>query len=181
MIKWITCISIAACTTAYFGCTSNDKTSEAAVNEQKPATIKVFEPIDSSQDLKLPLKKAESNAAHNAMGADSGKVGQLPKKDPGNSPAPRGEQPPHEQAGQPGPPPDGPPGVEEIFAQMDANKDGKLSKEEVKGPLLNDFSKVDINGDGFISKEELTKAPKPGRQGPPPGKTGQQGPPPGGK
>jgi Ca2+-binding EF-hand superfamily protein len=67
------------------------------------------------------------------------------------------------------------PGIDEIFSQMDADKDGKLSKEEVKGPLQNDFSKIDTNSDGFITKEELAKAPKPNR---PP--QGQQGPPPGG-
>jgi Ca2+-binding EF-hand superfamily protein len=61
-----------------------------------------------------------------------------------------------------------------MFAQMDANKDGFLSKAEIKGPLKNDFAKVDLNKDGLISKEELRKAPKPNRtqgggrpQGPP--------------
>lgn len=44
---------------------------------------------------------------------------------------------------------------------MDANKDNKLSKEEIKGPLKDDFAKVDTNKDGFITKEELKKAPKP--------------------
>ena len=56
------------------------------------------------------------------------------------------------------------PSAKELLAKMDSNKDGKLSKSEVKGPLANDFSKVDTNDDGFISKEELEKAPKP-RQG----------------
>ncbi|WP_341227128.1 EF-hand domain-containing protein [uncultured Arcticibacterium sp.] len=51
--------------------------------------------------------------------------------------------------------------AEKMFLQMDANKDGKLSKSEVKGPLANDFSKIDLNNDGFISKEEFNKAPKP--------------------
>lgn len=57
------------------------------------------------------------------------------------------------------------PSVEELFKMMDANEDGKLSLEEVKGPLKNDFSKVDVDENGFITKEELEKAPKPNRQG----------------
>ncbi len=70
----------------------------------------------------------------------------------------------------------GHPSVEELFAQMDSNKDGKLSKAEVKGPLADNFSKIDTNSDGFISKEELTKAPKPSGQRPPQGQGGGQRP-----
>ncbi|WP_378173832.1 EF-hand domain-containing protein [Aquimarina sp. SS2-1] len=58
-----------------------------------------------------------------------------------------------------------PPTVEEIFKMMDADEDGKLTEEEVKGPLRRDFSKIDTNEDGFITKEELEKAPKPDRKG----------------
>ena len=50
--------------------------------------------------------------------------------------------------------------VSELFKQLDTNKDDKLSKEEVKGPLADDFSKIDINKDGFITKEELEKMNK---------------------
>lgn len=57
-----------------------------------------------------------------------------------------------------------PPSISELFIQMDTNKDGKLSKREVKGPLQNDFSKIDSNGDGYLSKTELEKAPKPQRE-----------------
>ena len=57
------------------------------------------------------------------------------------------------------------PSIDELFEQMDADEDGKLSKKEVKGPLKNDFSKIDTNEDGYLSKEELEKAPKPERQG----------------
>lgn len=67
-----------------------------------------------------------------------------------------------------GQPNGGPPSTNELFAQMDGNKDGKLSKAEVKGPLANDFAKIDTNNDGFITKAELNKAPKPNGQGQPP-------------
>ncbi|MGY3794575.1 EF-hand domain-containing protein [Aquimarina sp. 433] len=59
------------------------------------------------------------------------------------------------------------PSVEEIFKKMDANEDGKLAKDEIKGPLKRDFAKIDLDQDGFITKEELEKAPKPERKGPP--------------
>lgn len=58
----------------------------------------------------------------------------------------------------------GPPSIEELFKTMDENEDGLLSKEEVKGPLKNDFSKIDTDEDGFLSKEEMKKAPKPERR-----------------
>lgn len=54
--------------------------------------------------------------------------------------------------------------ADRIFQQMDANKDGFLSKTEVKGPLANEFATIDLNSDSLISKEELLKAPKPNRQ-----------------
>lgn len=57
------------------------------------------------------------------------------------------------------------PSTAQLMAQMDTNKDGKLSKSEVKGPLLNDFSKIDTNEDGFLSETELENAPK-GKQRP---------------
>jgi hypothetical protein len=57
-----------------------------------------------------------------------------------------------------------PPTPEETMTKMDTNKDGKLSKEEVKGPLKDDFTKIDTDKDGFLSSEELKKAPKPNRK-----------------
>lgn len=54
--------------------------------------------------------------------------------------------------------------TDQLFAQMDANKDGKLSKAETKGPLSRNFSDIDKNDDGFISKEELENAPKQERR-----------------
>ncbi|CAZ96705.1 EF-hand domain-containing protein [Zobellia galactanivorans] len=57
-----------------------------------------------------------------------------------------------------------PPSATEILKQMDKDEDGKLSKEEVKGPLKNDFSKIDTDEDGYLSLDELKKAPKPQRR-----------------
>ena len=59
----------------------------------------------------------------------------------------------------------GQPSVEQILTQMDANKDGKLSESEVKGPLKTDFAKIDTDEDGYLSEKELANAPKPERQG----------------
>lgn len=55
------------------------------------------------------------------------------------------------------------PSVDEVFEQMDENEDGKLSSDEVKGPIKDDFNTIDSDEDGFITKEELKKAPKPQR------------------
>ena len=54
--------------------------------------------------------------------------------------------------------------IEELLSQMDTNKDSKISKKEVRGPLKDDFAKIDINKDGFLTKVELEKAPKPERR-----------------
>ena len=53
------------------------------------------------------------------------------------------------------------PTVNQIFKEMDKDEDGKLSKEELKGPIKDDFAKIDTDEDGYITKEELEKAPKP--------------------
>jgi Ca2+-binding EF-hand superfamily protein len=56
-----------------------------------------------------------------------------------------------------------PPTFSELLEKMDKNEDGLLSKDEVKGPLKDNFDKVDTDQDGYISEEELKKAPKPER------------------
>lgn len=69
------------------------------------------------------------------------------------------QRPSREQGGRQG----APPNFAQLLAEMDTNKDGKLAKSEVKGPLSNDFSKIDTNDDGFISESELKNAPRPQR------------------
>ena len=58
----------------------------------------------------------------------------------------------------------GPPTFEELLSKMDKNEDGKLSKEEVKGPLQRHFDQIDTNEDGLLTEEEFEKAPKPERR-----------------
>nr|WP_299000339.1 EF-hand domain-containing protein [uncultured Allomuricauda sp.] len=58
-----------------------------------------------------------------------------------------------------------PPSIDQLFKDLDADEDGKLSKEEVKGPLKNHFDEIDLNEDGFLTREEMEKAPKPERRG----------------
>lgn len=50
---------------------------------------------------------------------------------------------------------------DKVFEKLDADKDGKISKEEVdkadRPRLKENFSKIDADGDGFINKEEFKK------------------------
>lgn len=48
------------------------------------------------------------------------------------------------------------------FDRMDENKDGKISKEEFRGPE-DRFATADANKDGFLTKEEFEKMPRPER------------------
>ena len=47
--------------------------------------------------------------------------------------------------------------VDRILAQMDANKDGKISREEAMGPIAENFDELDTNKDGFLDRSELRK------------------------
>lgn len=79
-----------------------------------------------------------------------------------------GGQPPPGRRGE------GPFDPREFFSRLDANKDGKLSKEEMPERMRENFARLDANSDGSVSQEEFGQA---GRQfGRPPG--APQNPPP---
>ena len=59
------------------------------------------------------------------------------------------------------------PSSAQIISEMDKNEDGKLSRDEVIGPIANDFKNIDSNDDGFLNLEELNKAEKSQRNRPP--------------
>ena len=50
--------------------------------------------------------------------------------------------------------------VDDAFAKLDTDKDGKISKAEAaKGPRLSkNFDQVDADHDGFVTKAEMTTA-----------------------
>ena len=50
------------------------------------------------------------------------------------------------------------PSSEQIFSEMDGNEDGKLSADEVNGPIADNFTSIDSNNDGFLTLEELNTA-----------------------
>ena len=52
----------------------------------------------------------------------------------------------------------GMPSPDQIFAFMDANKDGFIAKDEAKGPMAQHFDHVDGDKDGKISPDELKTA-----------------------
>lgn len=71
--------------------------------------------------------------------------------------------------GQPG-------GPNPFFARMDANGDGKISKEEAPDRMKEGFARMDKDGDGFLTQEELRqmfegRGPRP-EGGRPPGEPG---------
>ena len=68
------------------------------------------------------------------------------------------------------------------FARIDANKDGKLSLDELSGQMLARFDRIDADRDGTISDKEreafraAARARREARGGPPMPPPGEDGP-----
>ena len=62
--------------------------------------------------------------------------------------------------GRQGPKGDHPPSPAKLMKELDGNKDGFLSRNEVNGPLADHFAVIDTNKDGFLSLAELQNMPR---------------------
>src|SRR5262245_17347925 len=63
--------------------------------------------------------------------------------------------------------------VDMILQRMDTNKDGKISKEEAKDRIAENFAAIDTNKDGYLDRAELlVMARRMVQSGPPPGRPG---------
>ncbi len=49
------------------------------------------------------------------------------------------------------------PDAEQLFARMDADRDGTISRDEARGPMIGRFKLMDADGNGAVSREEMDK------------------------
>lgn len=55
-------------------------------------------------------------------------------------------------------------GPEAVLARLDTDRNGSLSKDEVRGRMVERFETIDANSDGAINVDELTAAREQARQ-----------------
>lgn len=98
----------------------------------------LFDRIDANKDGSLSTEEIEN------FRPGPGPGGERPGPRGGERPGPRGERPGPRGAGAPG----------ERFNEQDKDNDGKLSRDEFRGPE-GAFDRMDENKDGFLSREEI--------------------------
>ena len=52
-----------------------------------------------------------------------------------------------------------PPREPPSFQELDRNGDNLLTKDELRGPLLDDFDRFDLDGSGSLTEEEVPAPP----------------------
>lgn len=124
-----------------------------------PNPEQLFQRLDANGDGKLSKDELPERFGQRIMQADADKDGVVTKEEFAEIAKQMG-------GGRGGP--GGQQDVGQLFARADKNGDGKLTKDELPGPLAERLMKADANGDGALTKAELEEARKkaPGRPGP---------------
>ena len=117
-----------------------------------PSPKELFERADKDKDGKLSLDEFAAGLQRLRSAARSHRA-----------PGP-GWPLPARRGGWPGKPPAAAkhlgPSPEALFHRLDANQDGKLSKEEIPERMRAKLDQRDANHDGFLTLEELRQAPQ---------------------
>ena len=147
-----------------FNNTYAQKHGRKRMHKNPPSTEQIFKDLDTNKDGKISIKEAKGPLKNHLKKVDSNNDGfitkeELEKKHKSERRACKDEKGFKQNKGIH----KNRPSAEQVFKDLDTNKDGNIDKNEAKGLLSNHFEKVDSNKDGFITKKELKKTPKPER------------------
>jgi Ca2+-binding EF-hand superfamily protein len=119
-------------------------------DEAKGPMANAFERLDADKDGFLTQE--EARIAFARLAKKEGGKGERPerkkgeRKRPGDAPPPKGDAP---KKGE------GMPEVGFMMQRLDSNGDGKIAKDEARGPMAENFDRLDRNKDGFLAKDEI--------------------------
>ncbi len=109
-------------------------------DEVPPFVARHFERADRNGDGKLDKAEIEELYKMLRRAAKPGKPEAPKKPESGDKPSAEVER-----------------RVDDLLTRLDTNKDGKISKDEAKGPLAQNFDRLDANKDGYLDRDELRK------------------------
>lgn len=153
----------------------------------RPGFGDFFSQMDKDGDGKLSKEEMPERMQQGMERLDTNKDGFVDKAEieqmmerfregrPGG-PGARGEGRPGSPEGRRPGGPGGMPSFDDMFNRLDANGDGKITKDEARERMKEQFDKVDANSDGGIDKDEMRKAAEQMRGGRPGGPEGRPGP-----
>lgn len=125
----------------------------------------MFNRIDANKDGRVTWEESWTFIQERFAAADPDKDGSLTLKEmeaarlgPGRGPGP--------EAGQPGPQRERMVGM--MFRGFDANRDGRVTLEEIRPAAEARFRGFDANGDGAVTRDELPPSPPRGQHHRPP-------------
>lgn len=107
---------------------------------------------DSNHDGKVSFAEFKAAGLKRMMAPDANHDGKVTQAEmqalgPGpNGPPPQGKGSKVDGAGGPG---------HRMFARVDRNKDGALTRDELENALKHRFDRADANHDGWLSKAEM--------------------------